>query len=194
MHDRKGGGGVSPAQGARGGVNYRRTVSRLNASIHACAQHAWHSPLECRKMLSVEHACMLSLQACPTRKSSHRHACSKSCHLSEPPWGCMMVIIITMQCNAMQCNAMQCNAVQCSAMQCNAVQCSAIQCQAYLHWWASMLSSTIMMQTPLRSLPLLPARPLIWMYSPLFTHLFRHTLTVSTPEMQHTFDDSAVNK
>lgn len=34
-----------------------------------------------------------------------------------------------------------------------------------------MLSSTIMMHTPRSSLPLRPARPLIWMYSPLFTHL-----------------------
>ena len=103
---------------------------------------------ECRTMLSVEYTCMLSMQAFPTRKSSYGHAYSKSCHLSAPPWGCMMVmsviIIITI----------------------------IMQCQAHLHWWASMLSSTIMMQTPLRSLPLLPARPLIWMYSPLFTHLF----------------------
>ncbi len=28
------------------------------------------------------------------------------------------------------------------------------------------------------------------MYSPLFTHLFRHTRTVTTPEMQRTFGDS----
>ena len=40
----------------------------------------------------------------------------------------------------------------------------------YLQVWASMSLEAIMMQLPLASVPLRPARPLIWMYSPLAIH------------------------
>lgn len=143
----------SPQRRGPGGIQLLAHSLQAQCNYSCLRPTCIASTFDCRPMLSVEHACVLSLQAYPTRKLNCRHACSKSCHLSAPPWGCMMVmsIIIIMQCSAMQRNSMQCNAMPCYTM----------QWQAYLHWWASMLSSTIMMQTPLRSLPLLPARPLI---------------------------------
>jgi len=57
------------------------------------------STFDGRIMLRVEYACMLSLQAFPTRKLNCGHACFTSCHLTAPLW-VLIIITIIMQCNA----------------------------------------------------------------------------------------------